>query len=270
MVNSTTATTIYLFWSALSGTVDSYVIMWKRDTSGECSEEDVGSTTISSDFTSYNITGLEEDSNYTITVAATNVAGSATSDAVTGITGEAAPSAPPTSVLAFDVTCSSISVQWGAVDCIHINGNITGYIVKYEEQDSGYMETMSIMGRNTTKVTISRLDTSTIYSIAVAAVNHGGIGVYSHPIMAETKGEKNSLYTFNSQCVYVCNVLIVLHNLPLKVILAKVPATKNSGGYAVGGFVGGVLITAVLGTVIHFLLLRKRRLGYTHRGFLMH
>ena len=83
------------------------------------------------------------------------------------------------------------------------------------------------MGRNATKVTISRLDTSTIYSIAIAAVNHCGIGVYSYPIMAETKCEKNSLYTFDNQCVYmyICNVLIVLHNLPLKVILAKVPTT---------------------------------------------
>ena len=36
--------------------------------------------------TNYTITGLEEDSSYTITVTATNAAGSAASDPVTGMT----------------------------------------------------------------------------------------------------------------------------------------------------------------------------------------
>ena len=51
-------------------------MMWQRDTSGECSDEDNGSTTITDGSTSDDIMGLEEDSGYTITVTATNVAGS--------------------------------------------------------------------------------------------------------------------------------------------------------------------------------------------------
>ena len=51
-------------------------MMWQRDTSGECSDEDNGSTTITDGSISYVIMGLEEDSGYTITVTATNVAGS--------------------------------------------------------------------------------------------------------------------------------------------------------------------------------------------------
>ena len=61
-------------------------MMWERDTSGECPNEDEGSATITDGSTSYTITGLEEDSNYTITVTATNAAGSAVSDPVTGMT----------------------------------------------------------------------------------------------------------------------------------------------------------------------------------------
>ena len=38
------------------------------------------------------------------------------------------PSAP-TSVATSDVTSSNITVQWGPVDCIHRNGDITGYSV---------------------------------------------------------------------------------------------------------------------------------------------
>ena len=90
MVNSTSATTISLSWSVPSGSeVDSYEVMWERDTSGECPDEDEGSVTITDGSTSYTITELEEDSNYTITVTATNAAGSAVSDPVTGMTGKA-------------------------------------------------------------------------------------------------------------------------------------------------------------------------------------
>ena len=87
---STTDTTLSLSWSVPSGiTVDSYEVMWQRDTSGECSNEDEGSATITDGSTSYTITGLEEYSNYTITVTAADISGSITIDPVTGMTNEA-------------------------------------------------------------------------------------------------------------------------------------------------------------------------------------
>ena len=88
-VNSTAATAISLSWTSAGSVVDSYEVMWERDTSGECSDEDEGNVTITDGSLSYTITGLEEDSNYTINVTATNAAGSAVSDPVTGMTGEA-------------------------------------------------------------------------------------------------------------------------------------------------------------------------------------
>ena len=76
-VSSTTATTISLFWSVPSGSmVDSYEVMWEGDGTRS-------STTITDGSTSYTITGLEEDSSYTITVTATNASGSAVSEQVT-------------------------------------------------------------------------------------------------------------------------------------------------------------------------------------------
>ena len=68
--------------------MDSYEVIWQRDTSGDCPDEDVGSTTLADGSTSYSITGLEESSNYTITVIATNVNEIATSNNVTGFTQE--------------------------------------------------------------------------------------------------------------------------------------------------------------------------------------
>ena len=83
------ATTISITWTGTGSVVDSYEVMWERDTSGECPTVDEDIATITDGSTSYNISGLEENSNYTITVTVTNAAGSAVSVPVTAMTGEA-------------------------------------------------------------------------------------------------------------------------------------------------------------------------------------
>ena len=91
-VGTITATIISLSWSVPSGSVvDSYEVMWQRDTSVGCSGEDEGSRTRSTNdiSTSYTISGLEEDSLYRITVAAVNSIASVVSDTVTAMTEEA-------------------------------------------------------------------------------------------------------------------------------------------------------------------------------------
>ena len=65
-------------------------MMLERDTSAaECPDEDEGSTIISDGSTShmYTIRGLEEDSNYIISVRVSNIAGSTVSESVSGVTG---------------------------------------------------------------------------------------------------------------------------------------------------------------------------------------
>ena len=70
--------------------VDSYEVMWQRDTSGECPDEDMGSTSITDGSSSGTINELEEDSSYSITMRATNAAGcSEVSNTVTAMTLEA-------------------------------------------------------------------------------------------------------------------------------------------------------------------------------------
>ena len=75
-VDSTTATSISVFW--INGSVvDNYGIIWQRDTSAKCpDDEDEGSVSLTGGSTSYDIMGLEEDSSYKITVTASNAAGS--------------------------------------------------------------------------------------------------------------------------------------------------------------------------------------------------
>ena len=62
---------------------------WEENGSKKCHKVDKGSAKSISGSTKYTITGLEEDSNYTITVTATNAAGSSVSVPVTAMTGEA-------------------------------------------------------------------------------------------------------------------------------------------------------------------------------------
>ena len=100
-----------------------------------------------------------------------------------------APSASPTSVNTSAVTSSSITVQWGPVDCIHRNGDITGYSVQYGVQGSGTTQTMSVTGGDTTEINITGLMSSTTYSIEVAAVNIINTGEYSDPLSVITEGK---------------------------------------------------------------------------------
>ena len=88
-VDTTTATSISLSWTSAGSEVDSYEVMWQRDTSGECPDEDEDSISLTDGSTSYDIMGLEEDSSYGFTVTASNAAGSAVSNTVTAMTMEA-------------------------------------------------------------------------------------------------------------------------------------------------------------------------------------
>ena len=97
-----------------------------------------------------------------------------------------APSASPTSIVASDVISKSFTVQWGAVDCIHRNGDIIGYSVRYGVRESGTTQTESVSGPGTMDVTISELTPDTSYTVEVAAENANGIGEYSDPLTVDT------------------------------------------------------------------------------------
>ena len=79
------------------------------------------------------------------------------------------------------------------MDCIHRNGDITGYSVRYVEVGSGNTQTMSVSGGTVTEATISSLMPSTTYSIQVAAENIASIGRYSSAVHQLTAGMVDAL-----------------------------------------------------------------------------
>ena len=86
LASPTEAFTISLFWTSSGSVVDSYEVMWQRDTSGECPDEDEGNITITDGSTNYEIMGLAGISSYTISVRASNEAGTALSNTLTVMT----------------------------------------------------------------------------------------------------------------------------------------------------------------------------------------
>ena len=89
------------------------------------------------------------------------------------------------------MTSSSITVQWGAVDCIHRNGGITGYSVRYgvvgSDEEDRSVKTVS--GDSSGGMyDISGLEPSTNYAIQVAALNNALIGPYSSAVDQLTTG----------------------------------------------------------------------------------
>ena len=97
-----------------------------------------------------------------------------------------APSAAPDSVSISEVTSSSITIQWEMVPCIHHNGDITGYSAQYGSQGQS-TQTMSAPGDSSGgSYEITGLQSSTTYSIQVAAMNSAGTGVYSDPYLITT------------------------------------------------------------------------------------
>ena len=108
-----------------------------------------------------------------------------------------APSAAPDPVTVTGVTSSSITVQWGEVECIGRNGEITGYSVRYDELggDHGITQTMSASGDFSGGVaTIYRLSPATMYKVLVAAKSRAGTGDYSDPVRVLTSGTHACIY----------------------------------------------------------------------------
>ena len=104
-----------------------------------------------------------------------------------------APSAAPVDLTFLSATSSSITLQWKAVPCIHQNGNITGYMIEYEEVDgeNGTLRmNISIVGgqKEMTSGSITGLRPLTHYDIRVAAVNSAGIGLFTKSSNASTLG----------------------------------------------------------------------------------
>ena len=97
------------------------------------------------------------------------------------------PSGSPASVVSGVITPNSITLHWSPVECIHRNGDITGYSIRVLR--NGAMERFVEVQGDTREATVYGLTPSTQYTVQVAAVNSAGTGPYSRDSIAvETEG----------------------------------------------------------------------------------
>ena len=87
--DTTTATTITISWTNAGSEGVGYEVMWERDITVGCSDEDEGSITINDDSMNYVITDLFGISDYIITVIASNPINTETSNEIRSTTTEA-------------------------------------------------------------------------------------------------------------------------------------------------------------------------------------
>ena len=199
-------------------TATNYTISYSN-TDSNCFTD--SSTGIITDRMSYYLSGLEEDTEYIVTVIATLSDGEMWMGSVSATTMTAGvyhtsiycpsipisntvPSSPPSSVAVLVKSPTTITVHWGPVDCRHQNGEITGYSVRYGEvgSDEEDRTVKMVLGDSSGGMTtISTLNKETVYTVEVAAETSAGTGVYSDFQTIQTpSGEL--IYTFFFCCIF--------------------------------------------------------------------
>ena len=90
-----------------------------------------------------------------------------------------APTDAPTKFTNTSVESRSLTVVWGTVPCPDQRGPITGYRLRYS--NGTYI--VSTTGEESRQHVLTGLTPFTSYSVQVAAVNAGGTGPYSDPVL---------------------------------------------------------------------------------------
>ena len=149
-----------------------------------------------------------------------------------------APSAAPSDVSGSPVNHTTITVQWGPVNCVHRNGEITGSSVQYGEMGSESTQNMRVSGNSSGGMaTISGLSPATMYTVVVAAENSAGTGDYSDPLTIDTP---------DSECI-TCIIHVVSNNTKhLDVYLSLNGDIIPTHGYVMISDIGSTDNTALL------------------------
>ena len=94
----------------------------------------------------------------------------------------AVPDGPPQGINLTGVDPAMLSVRYSRPLVEHVNGDLTGYMIRYSRVGSGEVEVMSVVNGDNLSSLISGLVAYVSYSIEVAANNINGTGPFSDPV----------------------------------------------------------------------------------------
>ena len=103
------------------------------------------------------------------------------------------PSAPPDGIEARNTSTNSLLVLWKKVPHRHQNGIITGYQLKYRENQTSRWHELIINDTHQQRE-ISSPKNYTWYEISVAGMTKIGVGEYSEPIQVLTDENGEEIY----------------------------------------------------------------------------
>ena len=200
---------ISLSWEFIKtsgGTATGYMISYTNK--DKTCFDDSDTISVDSTVAHYTLDGLQENTTYVITVVILHNNSTIGADIVEATTLPAGkcisivfhdslsciyffwpvPSAAPSTVSVSDVTASSVTVQWSAVDCIHHNGDILGYSIRYGVvgSESTHILLLSVSGSDIKETKVLSMVSNTKYEVDVAAVNIAGTGSFSGKISIMT------------------------------------------------------------------------------------
>ncbi|XP_015750201.1 PREDICTED: phosphatidylinositol phosphatase PTPRQ-like [Acropora digitifera] len=180
------STSIFVSWGQVpflhrNGVILSYTVTYRALPSGSSQTKNV---TAPANQTT--LTGLNEYTNYSITVfASTSKGGGNQSTPIVVITDEDKPNAPPSNVIGHNASSTSIFVSWRQLPFLDQNGVILSYTVSYRALPSGSSQTKKVLAP-ANQTTLTGLNKYTYYSITVFASTSKGGGSQSTLIVVIT------------------------------------------------------------------------------------
>ena len=108
------------------------------------------------------------------------------------IPASAVPSIAPTITGNVSQSNSSIQVTWNTLSPVDLNGNLTGYTVRYRVTSSSDIYETKVVSAGTNTLIITGLQIYTNYSVSVRAASQAGPGPYSSDSIQQTdQGSKS-------------------------------------------------------------------------------
>ncbi|XP_068726145.1 protein sidekick-1-like [Montipora capricornis] len=210
---NTTSTSIVLQWDQVeaddqNGVILSYTVTYKALPNGsEKTHKVTAPTTLAT------LTGLNEYTNYSITVFASTIKGGGpVSQPLIIITDQDEPSAPPTLVQGHNTSSTSIFVSWSEVPESDQNGVILSYTVTYKAlPPSPGSKPNKTVNAPTTSITLEDLNEFTDYNITVFASTVKGGGTISAPITVRTAEDTPSAPPVGLKPIDTTSTTILVH-----------------------------------------------------------